>query len=96
MLLSNKLIYGDRLRCGSDTVAKRRLVLPNPNFLGDVHRNGKSSCSSDRCWLQRLMSERQVFLVCFYSSAVVRLMDEPIAARRFSLTQIWFLVAIPE
>ncbi|KAJ3545844.1 hypothetical protein NMY22_g2278 [Coprinellus aureogranulatus] len=29
MALSNKLIYSDRLRCGSEEVAKRKLVLPN-------------------------------------------------------------------
>ncbi|KAG9309429.1 hypothetical protein JVU11DRAFT_10681 [Chiua virens] len=33
MLLSNKLIYGDRLCCGSEAVAKRSLVLPDNRFI---------------------------------------------------------------
>lgn len=46
MLLSNKLIYSDRLRCGSKEVAKRRLILPfatsqetgKDDWLDVVHR----------------------------------------------------------
>ena len=57
MFLSNKLIYGDRLRCGSDVTAKRSLVLPDRQFLLALH-DGKSSCHTDGCWLERLMSER--------------------------------------
>ncbi|KAJ2918121.1 hypothetical protein MD484_g2295, partial [Candolleomyces efflorescens] len=46
MLLSNKLIYSDRLKCGSEEVAKRRLILPlapsdkaaKGDWLDAVHR----------------------------------------------------------
>ncbi|KAF5366926.1 hypothetical protein D9757_010828 [Collybiopsis confluens] len=37
MLLSNKLIYHDRLRCGSDAVARRSLSLPGKSFLHTLH-----------------------------------------------------------
>ncbi|KAG6828441.1 hypothetical protein H0H92_007968 [Tricholoma furcatifolium] len=55
MLLSNKLIYSNRLRCGSTAVAKQTLVLPNRTFLKPLHTGG-SSCSN-RCWIEDLMSE---------------------------------------
>ncbi|KAJ6585002.1 DNA replication factor Dna2-domain-containing protein [Mycena capillaripes] len=55
MTLSNKLIYGDRLRCGSAAVANQRLVLPDRKFLNTIHI-GKA-CHSDGCWIDRLMSE---------------------------------------
>ncbi|KAK0473383.1 DNA replication factor Dna2-domain-containing protein [Armillaria novae-zelandiae] len=57
MMLSNKLIYGDRLRCGSQTVANRSLVLPNRNFLKTIH-GGKLTCHRNGCWIEQLMSER--------------------------------------
>jgi DNA replication ATP-dependent helicase Dna2 len=57
MLLSNKLIYGDRLRCGSDETAKQSLVLPDRKLLRDLH-SGKSTCHSGECWLEKLMLER--------------------------------------
>ncbi|PBK88865.1 Dna2-domain-containing protein [Armillaria gallica] len=56
MMLSNKLIYGDRLRCGSQAVANRSLVLPNRNFLKAVH-GGKLTCHRNGCWIEQLMSE---------------------------------------
>lgn len=56
MLLSNKLIYSDRLRCGSDAVASQSLSLPNPKFLRLLH--AKSTCHDACCWMNRLMAER--------------------------------------
>ncbi|KAJ6613311.1 Dna2-domain-containing protein [Mycena sp. CBHHK59/15] len=55
MTLSNKLIYQDRLKCGSEAVAKQTLVLPNRTFLRDVHI-GKP-CHSNGCWIDELLSE---------------------------------------
>jgi DNA replication ATP-dependent helicase Dna2 len=55
MTLSNKLIYGERLRCGSDAVAQQCLTLPDRTFLHNMHQ-GKP-CSTD-CWIEKLMSER--------------------------------------
>ncbi|KAG6852485.1 hypothetical protein C0991_011583 [Blastosporella zonata] len=57
MFLSNQLIYGDRLRCGSKSVAEQSLVLPNRSFLDSLHSQTSSSCS-DGCWMESLMSER--------------------------------------
>lgn len=57
MMLSNKLIYGDRLRCGSQAVANRSLVLPNRNFLKAIH-GGKLTCHRNGCWIEQIMSER--------------------------------------
>jgi DNA replication ATP-dependent helicase Dna2 len=37
MLLSNKLIYSGRLKCGNDAVASRSLKIPNPNALASHH-----------------------------------------------------------
>ncbi|PBK71331.1 Dna2-domain-containing protein [Armillaria solidipes] len=56
MMLSNKLIYGDRLRCGSQAVANHSLILPNRNFLKAIH-GGKSTCHRNGCWIEQLMSE---------------------------------------
>jgi hypothetical protein len=59
MLLSNQLIYGDRLRCGSDDVARRTLILPDGgNYLRAMH-TGKPACEGD-CWIYKLLSERFV------------------------------------
>ena len=57
MSLSNKLIYSDRLRCGSHEVAKRRLRLPNAASLSNLHTQ---PCHSSGCWLKELMQERCV------------------------------------
>ncbi|KAJ7761485.1 DNA replication factor Dna2-domain-containing protein [Mycena maculata] len=54
MALSNRLIYGDRLRCGSDAVAQQTLVLPDRTFLQDLHI-GKA-CHSTGCWIDKLMA----------------------------------------
>lgn len=58
MLLSNKLIYNDRLRCGSEAVAKRSLQLPDPSQLHKLHSSAGSPCRRDACWLAKLMDER--------------------------------------
>ncbi|KAI0368547.1 Dna2-domain-containing protein [Pilatotrama ljubarskyi] len=55
MLLSNKLIYSDRLKCGSDEVARRTLSLPNEKFLSFLHT--KSRCQETGCWMKKLVSE---------------------------------------
>ncbi|OCH89164.1 Dna2-domain-containing protein [Obba rivulosa] len=52
MLLSNKLIYSDRLRCGSDVVAKQSLALPDHTFLRKLHL---SPTCQDICWLSRIL-----------------------------------------
>ena len=57
MVLSNKLIYSDRLKCGSEAVANQTLKLPNAKFLQFLHAN--STCRTSKCcWLKQLMSER--------------------------------------
>ncbi|KAJ7250856.1 DNA replication factor Dna2-domain-containing protein [Mycena haematopus] len=63
MTLSNKLIYGDRLSCGSEVVANQSLVLPDTKFLDGMHGIAKS-CHADGCWIDRLMAEscRAVFV----------------------------------
>lgn len=57
MLLSNRLIYGDRLKCGSDAVANQTLKLPDTGFVNSLHA-GKEKCHSSGCWLRSLMSEK--------------------------------------
>jgi DNA replication ATP-dependent helicase Dna2 len=56
MLLSNKLIYSDRLRCGSDEVAKRTLTIPNVHLVRDLITK-EISCSGKEHWMERLLSE---------------------------------------
>jgi DNA replication ATP-dependent helicase Dna2 len=56
MLLSNRLVYENRLKCGSDLVAKQGLVVPN---LQPCSAWCTSSCEGD-CWLQYLMKEEYV------------------------------------
>ena len=60
MLLSNTLIYSGRLKCGTSSVASRRLTLPNPSGLQAQHRQTAASrlqaaaCAGPEtpaCWL---------------------------------------------
>jgi DNA replication ATP-dependent helicase Dna2 len=48
MLLSNRLVYENRLKCGSDQVAQQGLVIPNLQPC-------EASCND--CWLQHLIKE---------------------------------------
>ena len=58
MLLSNRLIYGDRLRCGSEMVANRTLDIPDRQVLQSMHQYEQSTCRGGDCWIEQLMSER--------------------------------------
>lgn len=59
MLLSNKLIYGNRLQCGNDTVANQFLNIPNRTPLIGLH-GGKLACHQNGCWISKLLAPRQV------------------------------------
>lgn len=61
MLLSNKLIYGDRLKCGSREVAEKCLVLPERANWDEQH----AGCPQQDCWLDKLLDEK---FVLTYSS----------------------------
>jgi DNA replication ATP-dependent helicase Dna2 len=65
MLLSNTLVYSGRLKCGTSSVASRRLTLPNPSGLQTQHRQTAASrllaatCAgpeAPNCWLSRSLS----------------------------------------
>lgn len=56
MLLSNKLIYDDRLSCGNQKVANQSLILPDNTFIQRIHTPA-SSCK-DPCWMKELMLPR--------------------------------------
>ncbi|PNS19935.1 DNA replication ATP-dependent helicase/nuclease dna2 [Sphaceloma murrayae] len=64
MHLSNTLIYGGRLKCGNDAVAKRTLVVPQPTALSRFHDQTLSSNQTSptlhtpplRCSLRDLLS----------------------------------------
>lgn len=62
MLLSNKLIYSDRLRCGSKAVAESTLVLPDREALDGCHTDG---CRIRGCWVERVLDEGSVFFFYF-------------------------------
>jgi DNA replication ATP-dependent helicase Dna2 len=56
MLLSNKLIYDDRLICGNQKVANQSLILPDDTFTHRIH-TPNSPCR-DSCWLIELTLPR--------------------------------------
>ncbi|KAI6145369.1 Dna2-domain-containing protein [Pisolithus tinctorius] len=58
MQLSNKLIYSNRLRCGSEAVANRSLVLPNRTFIDNLRESGNCLCLDGACWLEHLLDEK--------------------------------------
>ncbi|KAH9837999.1 Dna2-domain-containing protein [Rhodofomes roseus] len=88
MLLSNKLIYSDRLRCGSEAVAQRSLKIPDPAFLRGLHSTA-SPCQTavSTCWLAQLLDDRckAVFVdtdaVPAYDSPVGDLVENRVEAR---------------
>jgi DNA replication ATP-dependent helicase Dna2 len=57
MLLSNRLIYNDRLECGSEEVARRCLKLSGREFLNRLHV-GVDECVRKKCWLESVVDER--------------------------------------
>lgn len=68
MLLSNHLIYENRLKCGSEAVANQSLVLPNRKACAEWCKD--ATCSKgdegpEECWIQGLMNERYVSVRCY-------------------------------
>jgi DNA replication ATP-dependent helicase Dna2 len=53
MLLSNRLVYENRLKCGSDQVAKQVLAIPHRQLCSAWC---DTTCKGD-CWLQHLLLE---------------------------------------
>ncbi|KAG8903280.1 Tripartite DNA replication factor, partial [Tulasnella sp. 408] len=63
MFLSNSLVYNDRLRCGSEAVAKQALVIPDREPLRKLHSD--SACGGGKdCWIESVLdpSRKSVFL----------------------------------
>jgi DNA replication ATP-dependent helicase Dna2 len=62
MLLSNTFIYSGRLKCGTPSVASRKLALPKPTGLSSYHKSrstAQSTCPGpdpSTCWLSRSIS----------------------------------------
>lgn len=56
MLLSNTLIYGDKLKCGTEAVAKQALKLPIP-WKDAAQESGDHECQDGNCWLGHLLKE---------------------------------------
>lgn len=54
MHLSNRLIYENRLRCGSEQVARQALILRDRKTCADM---GASTCGP-ACWVQDMLGER--------------------------------------
>ena len=67
MLLSNRLIYGDRLRCGNEEVARRTLVLPDGGKYLCTLNVDTPVCGKD-CWMYQLLSERCVLEIFVLAS----------------------------
>jgi DNA replication ATP-dependent helicase Dna2 len=64
MTISNRLIYNNKLRCGSEQIARRGLNLPNRTTLASF---GISGCHKERDWIDHLLLERY-----FLSSVFIR------------------------
>ncbi|KAH8829949.1 Dna2-domain-containing protein [Flagelloscypha sp. PMI_526] len=60
MTLSNTLIYDNRLKCGSEEVARRSLNVPQKDtFLKLLHKEGqKGTCKGGptQCWIEHVLS----------------------------------------
>lgn len=68
MLLSNRLIYNDRLECGSEEVARRCLKLSGRGFLDKLHVGvDMKLCVRKKCWLESVVHERYGFLLFIFS-----------------------------
>lgn len=66
MTLSNRLIYGERLKCGSESVRKRKLEIPNLDAVKSLCERAGGVCgglkdtsgeAAQGCWLRRLLDE---------------------------------------
>ncbi|KAH9006629.1 hypothetical protein EDB86DRAFT_754998 [Lactarius hatsudake] len=57
MLLSNKLIYSDRLSCGNQKIANQSLIMPDSLFIQRLHEL-VPSCGA-QCWMKELSLPRQ-------------------------------------
>jgi DNA replication ATP-dependent helicase Dna2 len=68
MLLSNRLVYENRLKCGSDKVARQGLVIPDSK---PCSAWCDASCGSD-CWLKQLLLESYVFLTIWCHMLMTR------------------------
>jgi DNA replication ATP-dependent helicase Dna2 len=55
MSLSNRLIYHDRLKCGSEGIAERGLQLPHPERFTECCKHVKRERP---CWIPELLDER--------------------------------------
>jgi DNA replication ATP-dependent helicase Dna2 len=63
MLLSNRLIYDDRLRCGNEAVARASLALGDRAFLGRLHPAAGACVPQEACWLEKLVDERWAWVL---------------------------------
>ncbi len=59
MLLSNRLIYSDRLVCGSEEVASQALGIPDRKAIHGQFAE-KPSCQEGNCLIDKLLDERLV------------------------------------
>ncbi|KAG8836188.1 Tripartite DNA replication factor [Serendipita sp. 399] len=55
MKVSNQLIYDNRMRCGSDQVASRRLNVVQAEPLKGLHDSTEVKCSGSSCWMKDLL-----------------------------------------
>ena len=60
MAVSNELIYGGRLRCGSEEVRGRGLRLGDGGvWVKELHqREGERPCVSRGCWVEKVLEEK--------------------------------------
>jgi DNA replication ATP-dependent helicase Dna2 len=58
MTLSNRLIYREKLKAGSESVRKRKLVIPKFDLVKQLcERTGCDREGERRCWLRQLLDE---------------------------------------
>lgn len=66
MSLSNKLIYGERLKCGSDQIATQVLQLPVPFREAVPHDHCTDKGEEGSCWIEDVLSPKRT--VCFVNT----------------------------
>lgn len=94
MLLSNTFIYSGRLKCGTPSVASRKLTLPRPNGLHAYHHkptqfrsSAATPCGgleSVSCWLSRSISPDAP--VVFVSTDLISLNLDAVSGPRITNT----------
>ncbi|KAI9482549.1 AAA domain-containing protein [Zychaea mexicana] len=102
MTISNTLIYDNKLKCASKSVAQRQLDLPHfQQALDSIH--GGASCTKQSCWIEQILdpSRKVVFLDTDKMSATEERIMETVVNKAeasivLQLAEALLLAGVPE